>query len=415
MLGSSLPRPSLRRTGQVALAAALLAAAAGAVRAQANDQRESPEVRKVLLLGADHVDKTDLSKSIATRPSKCRTLLYQLFCLFSRSPTFVEKHYLDRSELRRDVLRIKVYYWKRGYREAQVDTSVTKNGDGVTVAFEIDEGKPTIVASLRIDYDASLLSRRRVRKLTLLHPQEPLDLLQLDSMRYEFQNEMWNKGYSDAIVDTAIAVNEEKRVAAVYLRVFANWPTRVGNIIVRGNSRVDRRTILNSILLRPGEPFRREDVLESQRNLYESNLFRLVSILPPTGDSIKTIEIQVVEAPLREAHVGGGATNVDFAQVEGRYTSYNLFGGARRLDVTTSISNLLAPSANGKFPFRDILSTNAPVEEQRAFLQPTWSASADFRQPSFLRRRARYARGRRPASRIASRSPGWRPAMSTSA
>ena len=38
--------------------------------------------------------------------------------MVSRSPTFVDRKYLDRDELRRDVLRVLVFYWKRGYREA---------------------------------------------------------------------------------------------------------------------------------------------------------------------------------------------------------------------------------------------------------------------------------------------------------
>ena len=381
------PRRLLVRTGQIALAAALLAVAASSAGAQRrDDEREAPEVRKLSLLGADHVDKTDLAKSISTRPSKCVSVIYQLFCLFSRSPIFVQRYYLDREELRRDVLRIRVFYWKRGYRETQVDTSITRSGDGVQVVFKIAEGPPTIITSLRIDHDPKLISAKKLRRLTLLKTQTPLNLLTLDSMRLGFQSEMWNQGFGDAIVDTAVAVNEEQRVAAVYLRVFPNWPTKVGKIVVLGNKRVDTRTILNSLIIRPGLPYRRDDVLESQRSLYESNLFRLASILPPSGDSIKDIEVQVVEAPLREAHLGGGANNVDFGQVEGRYTSYNLFGGARRLDVTGTMSNLLAPTANGKFPFRDVLPEGSPIDDRRAFLQPTWSASVDFRQPSFMRR-----------------------------
>lgn len=387
MAGLGLFRSSAGRSARVVLAVLLCALAAPRASAQDAEQREAPEVRKLRILGVQQVDKTDLSKSISTRPSRCRNFLYELFCLFSRSPTFVEKFYLDREELRRDVLRIKVYYWKRGFRETEVDTSVTRNGDGVTVTFGVHEGPPTIVTALRIDYDTALISPKRLRRLTTLEPNEPLNLLTLDSMRLGFQSELWNKGYADAIVDTAISVNEEQRRAAVFLRVFPNWPTKVGDIVVRGNRRVDTQTILNTLLVKPGAPYRRDDVLESQRSLYESQLFRLASILPPTGDSIKNLEVQVVEAPLREAHVGGGATSSDFGSIEGRYTSYNLFGGARRLDVSASLSNLGAYSLNGKFPFRDVLNTvPGAFADERAFLQPTWSASVDLRQPSFLRR-----------------------------
>ena len=48
-------------------------------------------------------------------------------------------------------LRIKVYYYKRGYRETEVDTLVTRahpHTNHVRVTFKITEGKPVIVDSL---------------------------------------------------------------------------------------------------------------------------------------------------------------------------------------------------------------------------------------------------------------------------
>src|SRR5206468_12102757 len=130
-----------------------------------------------------------------------------------------------------------------------------------------------------------------------------------------------------------------------------NWPTKVGNIIVLGNQRVSTPTILDMLLLRPGRPFIRDDMLESQRTLYTSNLFRLASILPPTGDSVKRIEIQVVEAPLHDARIGGGGDNVRFARMEAAYSAHNLFGGARRLDLNASVGNLFVRNLTGVGPF----------------------------------------------------------------
>src|SRR3954468_22543076 len=80
------------------------------------DQLEAPEVRGLTLTGVTSVDHIDLLKSISTQPSKCRSLLLTPFCLVSHSPTFEFKHYFDETEFRRDVLRIRLYYWKRGYR-----------------------------------------------------------------------------------------------------------------------------------------------------------------------------------------------------------------------------------------------------------------------------------------------------------
>jgi len=161
-------------------------------------------------------------------------------------------------------------------------------------------------------------------------------------------------------------------------------------VVVLGNKRVSTPTILNMLLLRPGRPFIRDDMLESQRTLYTSNLFRLASILPPTGDSIKRIEIQVVEAPLHDARVGGGADNIHFAEMEASYSAHNLFGGARRLDLNASVGNLFATGLHNHWPFLTDTRLDR-VDNPQVFLQPTWAASIDFNQPAFLRRPANQA------------------------
>ena len=347
------------------------------------EKTSSPEVLRLSVTGVKHVDQHYLMKSISTVASRCNSPLLLPFCLVSRSPLFVEKHYLDRLEFQRDVLRLRAYYWRSGYRETTVDTSVTPHGKGVYVTFHIHEGEPTLVSALRIDYDSTLISRRQRNRLAILRVGQPLNLNVLDTMRLNFQSQMWQRGYADAIVDTAVSVNDSLRRAAVAMRVFANWPTTVGSIQVLGNQRVATQTVLNMLLLRPGRPFNRDDMLESQRTLYSSSLFRLASILPPTGDSIKRIQIQVVEAPLHDARIGAGFDNVNFARLEASYSAHNMLGGARRLDITGSLANLGANSSIFPPNSEDIVNL---FGESNVFLQPTWGASVDFLQPAFMRR-----------------------------
>src|SRR6185503_20359263 len=126
-----------------------------------------------------------------------------------------------------------------------------------------------------------LLTERNVKKLSYLRAGDPLNLVVLDTMRLEFQTAMWEKGYGDAQVDTVISVNAEQRLATVVLRVNPRWVTTVGTITVRGNEAVNARTVQNSIMLHTGQVFRYSDLAESQRNLYESNLFKLVQFTVP--------------------------------------------------------------------------------------------------------------------------------------
>jgi outer membrane protein assembly factor BamA len=357
-----------------------------------DQQREAPEVRKLVISGVKHVDKTDLSKTLQTRASKCRNLILQVVCTFSHSPTFEDKYYLDRTEFRRDVIRIRLYYWKHGYREAQVDTVVTRRGEKqVGIEFKVTEGEPTLVRKIAITYDTTLISTKTRNRLTMLHAEDPLDLTKLDSMRVLFQNELWDQGYGDAVVDTNITVNQTARLADVNLNLVPNRRTTIGRVTITGTNKVDVSTILNSLTFNTGDLYRQSDILESQRNLYESNLFRLAMIdVPVQYDSVKNINVDVTEAPLHEIRYGPGISTLDFVQWQTHYTSYNLFGGARRLDVDATIGNLFAGSLQGHGLFRDIrgdvANTHGSAGDAAPYLQPTYTASIDFKQPAFLQR-----------------------------
>ena len=141
----------------VSLSSTPLAAQQGSSR---SDQREAPEVRDLTIRGVKRVNEAELRASIATEESSCNSLLYRFtVCLVTKSPIVYTRRYLDREELARDVLRIKVFYWRRGFRDAQVDTLVRQlNPDAVAVTFEVREGLPTVVGSVAVTGVDALLS-----------------------------------------------------------------------------------------------------------------------------------------------------------------------------------------------------------------------------------------------------------------
>jgi outer membrane protein insertion porin family len=354
--------------------------------AAAPTQLRAQEVRSLAIQGVAHVDERDLQRSISTQATKCRSMLLIGFCKISRSSLFIEKHYLEEAELPRDVMRIRLYYWKRGYRETEVDTNIVRpDSNNVRVTFIVKEGRPTLIRTLAINVDSTLIVKKTRDRLTLLRTNDPLDLVVLDSMRVLFQGEIWDQGFGDASVDTTVRVSDSLYLADVALTVTPNRRTTIGRITVNGVKRIDVQTVLNTITFRTGDLYRQSTVLESQRNLYESNLFRLAAIgVPPEPhDSVKAVNIDVTEAPLHDARIGPGLNNVDFLQFQTHYTSYNLFGGARRLDIDATVGNLLAGSLEGRAPFRDIRA-DTPDSNVAPYIQPTYSTSINLKQPALF-------------------------------
>ncbi|HUR92118.1 MAG TPA: BamA/TamA family outer membrane protein [Gemmatimonadaceae bacterium] len=351
------------------------------------DDDDKPEVVDLRFQGVRQLKVKELRESIVTDESHCKSLVFKPVCWFTKSRYFYERQYLDRDELIRDVLRLRVFYWKRGFRETQVDTVVApRDKDKVAVTFIVNEGPPTIVSDVTVTQTRTALSNRDIERRTLLKSGDPLNMIKLDSMRVRLEQLLWDRGYADAIVDTSIALSQDGGTADVQLNLNPRWLTTIQDIHVHGNEKVSERTIRRSLTFEEGDLFLRSDMLRSQRNLYESNLFRRavieVSKDETTGvDSTKILDITVQESPQREARLSFGFTTADFLQAEGRYTHYNFTGGARRLTVTGAVGNILAEQLNNKLIFSDNY-VNVGSDRGRYFA-PTYNASAEMQQPWF--------------------------------
>ena len=389
---------------------ALLAAGPAPLAAQrSDDEIDRPEVRRVELKGVRHLDDDELRESIATEESRCRSLLLRITaCWWTKADAVYERNYLDETEFRRDVLRIKVFYWQRGYREAQVDTTVSKPEDGkVDVTFRITEGPPTLVQRVEVVRPESLLTPRAMRRLVLVRAGNAFNTFRLDSTIARLKEAMWQRGYADAEITARTEVDTATRTVRVAMLVEPRARTVVGEIHVHGGKDVSERSIRNSLLFRAGDVFKLDDLVRSQRALYESGLFRRAAlyVVPSAStdqpcarfggrgvpededrsaiqaDSLKLVEVCVEEAKLREARTSAGFNTIDFFQVEGRFSHYNFLGGARRLDLQATVGNLLSEQLNGRDPFRQV--SIAEGAERSRYFAPTWQLSADVRQRWF--------------------------------
>ncbi len=345
-----------------------------------------PLVRSVRVHGVNKVDGRALLAGLATKSSHCKNVLYTPICLFTRSPVFSLRRYLDAVELRRDELRIRLFYWRRGYRDVMVSSRVTPaGGGGVRVVFDIQENAPTIVESLTITQTDTVLPEPVVAAAVQLRANDPLDLVAMDSSIVLLRDALWDRGYADASVELDTSrVDNERNAGPVALVLEPGPRATVRAIEIEGNKEVSDVTIRRLLRFSPGGLYSRSALLESQRDLYLSGLFSEVELkAAPSGDSAKTVELRLTEAPLRSVEFSGGFTTADFLQFEANFTRYNYLGAARRVTLRGAVSNVLAPQLNGSGLFYDV-TNGAPANERDPFLRPTWSASIEFTQPWFL-------------------------------
>ncbi len=381
--------------------------AARAVTRAASDtlvgRRARPEVLGVVIEGAHAVTAGEIQNSITTTASRCRGVLLWPFCLISKAPYFYQRFYLDRDELKRDVIRIRVLYWLRGYRLASVDTAITPpRGRTARVTFMIHEGPATRVTSVTVTPE-TLFVLRMLQRLVRVRVGDPLDLNKLDTSAVALRERLWARGNADATVDTTVrlsgqppddsvsrALAAEGHISAgsatVTITMTPHRRTTVDTVIVRGNQNISAQTIRHAIPLRSNSLFLRNDVEASQRALFQTNLFRSarVTVDTTTGkpDSAKEAVVTVLEGPTRETSAGAGFTTADFFSFSSRFTNYNWVGGARVLVLDGALGNLFAHALYGVF--NNGYKLVAPGTDLEPFLSPTWLLGANVTQPWFL-------------------------------
>lgn len=300
------------------------------------------EVRRLFFSGNTAFTDADLSKIIVTTASPfARTVL--------RLP-LTARHCLDRNELPKDRARLVIFYRRRGFSDATVDTAVKAVRGGVEVNFMIHEGLPTRLQSLVIRGLDSIQNRLSVVRGLPIRAGQRFDRVNLEAARDTIARRLRNSGYPRVEVNSTFEVDEQTRLAYDTINVSPGPFTRLGGVDIqvvpfeKKSQQVPTRIVRRIIGLDSGRVYREEDLLDAQRTLYRTEAYQHVSIIPDTAigptDSIVDIKAVLAENTTRSARLGAGYGTLDCFRVTGELSNYNFLRTARRLDLTTRVSKI---------------------------------------------------------------------------
>jgi outer membrane protein insertion porin family len=257
------------------------------------------------------------------------------------------KRYFDEQEFRRDVVRLQVLYRRSGYPDAAIDTLVRRTPRDVYITFRIHEGNPIAVTSLSIIGLDSLpvRLRRAVVQDLPLQQGDPFNRFAMQASADSITKRLRDRGYPSARVFSAFESNRESKIASVTLEADPDGFSVVGRIRVIGAQRVDTSVVRKLLVARPGRRYSQDELFQSQRNLYESDLFRFATVnidstaYHPGEDSVPLV-VQVNEGKRRRIRSGLGYATNDCFRASLGWTSRNFLGGGRILDITTRASKV---------------------------------------------------------------------------
>ena len=375
----------LRCLALVACGAVLASPAAAQVQTTARDTL--PVIRRVDIEGNQAFGDDQIKRSISIRASGCKSVFLGPFCWVGID-AFRRIERLDPRELRTDVARIRVFYFRRGYRQAVVDTTVVREAGRVDVTFVIDEGPAVTVESIEIVGLEGVADSAAIVSELQLEEGEPFSEVALADSRERMERALRNRGYAKAAILPSFLMPDDDRLRAhITLRVELGSRSTIGVVEVQGTVEVDPADVRRLLTFKAGDVYSEEELARSQRTLYSMALFDYVAIEAQSAeaDSIIDVRVQVNEAKTRAIQFGGGVSTTECLQLETSWAHRNFFGGTRKLELTGQISNMGTATLAQTFP-----CTQAGVESDPSdvttnpYNKVNWRLRADFQQPWFL-------------------------------
>ena len=350
------------------LIAALLGSAA-----VARAQDSTAEVRKISFAGAKSFDDELLRGAIISSATQCTFVV--LLCTRS---------YVDEIGLRGDLIRLRMFYFQRGYREATVSLDTLREGNDLEIRFKVNEGRAVVVNSVAINTaeDTTTLdraTRSALRSPLPIRPGHAFSLLEYEAARDTLRSRLSNLGYARSeVLANYLIPRDTQYVARVGFDVLLGDRVRFGPVTVQGNQNVSSAVVQRMLTFEPGKYYSYQDILRSQRNLFGLETFRHVEIRADpnaTTDTIIPVTVQVNETNLYRVRIGVGLSTAEFVNAEGRWTSRNFLGGGRRLEVRGRLYNVLSDPLHYVPGFEE---TGDPYNDLSG------SLSLDFTQPWFF-------------------------------
>jgi outer membrane protein assembly complex protein YaeT len=368
-----------RAAGLVFLFFALLASSAAV--AQQPGQRV---VRQLKFEGNRAISSDVLAAAIATTNSSWFARAF-----FFRWLGLGAKRYFNEEEFRRDVVRLSVLYKRSGYPDAVIDTLVRRTPQDVYITFKIHEGDPIRVTSLTITgLDSVPARRRRAVLLDLpLAVGDPFNRFAMQATADSITRRLRDRGYPSARVFTAFEADKEKKTAAVTLEADPDGAAVIGQISVVGAHRVDTAVVRKLLVSRTGRRYSQEELFESQRNLYESDLFRFATVNIDSakyhpGDSTVPLVVQVNESKPRRIRGGLGYATYDCFRGSLGWTTRNFLGAGRIFDITTRISKVGVADPLNWGLAKNICSTSS--QDSIGSSKVNYHLGTSVRRPAFL-------------------------------
>lgn len=222
----------------------------------------------------------------------------------------------DEENYEKDKKALLAKYNSKGFRDAKLvkDTVYRVSKKRVNIDIQIAEGHKYYFRNITW-VGNSKYSTKTLNNVLGIDKGDVFDQSQLDSKLYmnangnDISSLYMDEGYLFFNV-SPVEVNVTNDSIDLEMRVFEGKQATIDKVTIVGNTKTNDRVIMREIRTKPGQLFRRSDVIRSQRDLSQLGYFdpEKMNVVPTPNQATGTVDIEytVEEKPSDQIELSGG-------------------------------------------------------------------------------------------------------------
>ncbi len=302
------------------------------ISAQENNRNNNDEIKitDLEIEGNNTVSDKEIKENISTESPSIKP--------WADRPIFDEQVFSN------DIVRIKELYDSHGYYDAavQYDLDYNEGKDEVEITIIITEAEPIILRKLELSIIGKENGKlkKEISELIELKEGEVFSSNKFQSSKATIREMLSDKGYPKAKVKAEARVNRRLKWADTNIIIEPGDLYRFGETVVSGNDRISSDVVYRELAYEDGDLYSLKKISDTQSNIFETGLFKSVSIDSKLNDETRKadISIKVSERKPGTVKVGVGFGTEDLFRGQISWTQRNFFGGARVFDITGKFS-----------------------------------------------------------------------------
>jgi translocation and assembly module TamA len=233
-----------------------------------------------------------------------------------------------------------------GYFSPRITSTLSGTGETQILRYAVASGPRTRVRSVRIVFAGALAvenaaARTRVERAFGLRVGDAFRQADWDVAKAALLRPLLAVRYPAARLTASTArIDPAAQAADLELTVDSGPAFFYGEPVIHGHARYPESIARHLSPLKPGKPYRQQDLLDYQLALEGSDYYTQATLRidpEPTHAAAVPIEIELVERPEKLFSVGAGVSTDTGARVQGGWLSRNIAGRGLRLRLDTRL------------------------------------------------------------------------------